>query len=51
MVRSDGSPVTVYVSKAFEVVGVQNGMPGPPGGGRPPGPGRSECVGAGSAEG
>jgi hypothetical protein len=34
MVRSDGSPVTVYVSKAFAVVGVQSGMPGPPSGAR-----------------
>jgi len=30
MVRSDGSPVTVYVSKQLEVVSVQSGMPGPP---------------------
>jgi hypothetical protein len=32
MVRSDGSPVTVYVSKQLEVVSVQSGMPPPPGG-------------------
>jgi hypothetical protein len=32
MVRSDGSLVTVYVSKQLEVVGVQSGMPHPPGG-------------------
>jgi len=32
MVRSDGSPVTVYVSKQLEVVSVQSGMPHPPGG-------------------
>lgn len=31
MVKSDGTPVTVYVNKQFEVVGVQTGMsrPGP----------------------
>jgi hypothetical protein len=34
MVRSDGSPVTVYVSKQLEVVSVQSGMPHPPGGAR-----------------
>ena len=34
MVRSDGSPVTVYVSKQLEVVSVQSGMPHPPGGTR-----------------
>jgi hypothetical protein len=32
MVEADGSPVTVYVNKQFEVVGVESGMPGPPGG-------------------
>ena len=32
MIRSDGSPVTVYVSKQLEVVSVQSGMPHPPGG-------------------
>jgi hypothetical protein len=30
MVKADGSPVTVYVNKQFEVVSVQTGMPGPP---------------------
>jgi hypothetical protein len=34
MVRSDGSPVTVYVSKQLKVVSVQSGMPHPPGGTR-----------------
>ena len=34
MVRSDGSPVTVYVSKQLEVVSVQSGMPHPRGGAR-----------------
>jgi hypothetical protein len=34
MVRSDGSPVTVYVSKQLEVVSVQSGMPHPLGGAR-----------------
>ena len=34
LVRSDGSPVTVYVSKQLEVVSVQSGMPHPPGGAR-----------------
>jgi hypothetical protein len=32
MVKADGSPVTVYVSKQFEVVSVESSMPGPPGG-------------------
>jgi hypothetical protein len=32
MVKADGTPATVYVSKALEVVSVQTGMPGPPGG-------------------
>ena len=31
MVKADGTPVTVYVSKQLEVVSVQAGMPGPPG--------------------
>ena len=35
MIRSDGSPVTVYVSKELQVVSVQSGMPHPPGGVRP----------------
>jgi peptidase YpeB-like protein len=30
MVRSDGTLVTVYVDKSFDVVGVEDGMPGPP---------------------
>jgi len=34
MVRSDASPVTVYVNKQLEVVSVQSGMPHLPGGGR-----------------
>jgi len=29
MVKSDGTPATVYVNKQFEVVSVQTGMPGP----------------------
>jgi hypothetical protein len=29
MVKADGTPVTVYVSKQLEVVGVQTGLPGP----------------------
>jgi hypothetical protein len=33
MVNADGSPVTVYVNKQFDVVSVQSGIPGP---GRPP---------------
>jgi hypothetical protein len=32
MVKADGTPVTVYVSKQLEVVSVQTGMPGPHGG-------------------
>jgi hypothetical protein len=28
--KADGSPVTVYVNKQYEVVSVQTGMPGPP---------------------
>lgn len=31
MVKADGTPVTVYVSKQLGVVSVQTGMPGPPG--------------------
>jgi hypothetical protein len=31
MVKADGTPVTVYVNKQFDVVSVQSGMPGPPG--------------------
>ena len=31
MVKADGSPVTVYVSKQFEVLSVESGMPSPPG--------------------
>jgi hypothetical protein len=30
MIRSDGTLVTVYVDKTFQVVGVEDGMPGPP---------------------
>jgi hypothetical protein len=30
MVKADGTPVTVYVNKQFEVVSVQTGRPGPP---------------------
>jgi hypothetical protein len=30
MTKADGTPVTVYVSKALHVVSVQSGMPGPP---------------------
>jgi hypothetical protein len=30
MVASDGTPVTVYVDKAFDVVSVQTGMSAPP---------------------
>jgi len=32
MAKADGTPVTVYVNKQFEVVSVESGMPGPPGG-------------------
>ena len=35
MVRADGSLVTVYVNTSFDVVGVQDGMPGGPHG-QPP---------------
>ncbi|HEY7178772.1 MAG TPA: hypothetical protein VH305_06325, partial [Gaiella sp.] len=31
MVRADGTPVTVYVSRQFEVVSVESGMPARPG--------------------
>jgi hypothetical protein len=31
MVRSDGTLVTVYVDKQYQVVGVETGMPAPPG--------------------
>jgi hypothetical protein len=30
MVKADGTPVTVYVSKQFDVVSVESGMPAPP---------------------
>jgi hypothetical protein len=30
MVKADGTPVTVYVNKQFQVVSVQTGMPAPP---------------------
>src|SRR5213080_5137637 len=30
MVKADGTPATVYVSKQFQVVSVQTGRPGPP---------------------
>jgi hypothetical protein len=30
MVKADGTPVTVYVNKAFDVVSVQSGRQGPP---------------------
>jgi uncharacterized membrane protein YkoI len=36
MVKADGTPVTVYVSKQLEVVSVQTGMPRPPQGGFSP---------------
>jgi hypothetical protein len=31
MVKSDGTPVTVYVNKQFEIVSVESCMPAPPG--------------------
>jgi hypothetical protein len=31
MVKADGTPVTVYVNKQFDVVSVESGLPGPPG--------------------
>jgi hypothetical protein len=34
MVKADGTPVTVYVNKQFEVVSVESGTPGPPGRGQ-----------------
>jgi hypothetical protein len=36
MVKADGTPATVYVSKQLAVVSVQTGMPGPPHPGAPP---------------
>jgi hypothetical protein len=36
MVKADGSPVTVYVNKQFEVVSVEAGMPGPAAGANGP---------------
>ena len=36
VVKSDGTPATVYVNKQFEVVSVESGMPGPPNGQAPP---------------
>jgi hypothetical protein len=41
MVKADGSPVTVYVNRQFEVVSVESGMPGPPGGRGPAPPSSS----------
>jgi len=34
MTKADGTPVTVYVDKAFKVVSVETGMPAPPSGSR-----------------
>ena len=31
MVKADGTPVTAYVNKQFDVVSVESGMPGRPG--------------------
>ena len=31
MLKSDGTPVTVYVNNQFDVVSVESGMPAPPG--------------------
>ena len=31
MVRADGTPVTVYVNKQFDVVSIESGLPGRPG--------------------
>ena len=31
MVKSDGTPVTVYVNKQFQIVSVETGMPAPAG--------------------
>ena len=42
MIRSDGTPVTVYVAKQFEVVGVEAGRAGPSG---RPVPGRHNHIG------
>jgi hypothetical protein len=36
MVKANGTLVTVYVDKAYKVVGVQTGMPGPPPGAAQP---------------
>jgi hypothetical protein len=36
MVKADGTPVTVYVNRQFEVVSVESGMPGPHGRQAPP---------------
>jgi hypothetical protein len=41
MVKADGSPVTVYVNKQLEVVSVESGMPGRPGGAPPSSSGAS----------
>lgn len=41
MVKADGTPVTVYVNKQFEVVSVQSGMPVPSGHAAPPSNGAS----------
>lgn len=44
MVKADGTPVTVYVNKQFDVVSVESGMPGPRG--QAPGNGGSSSSGA-----
>jgi hypothetical protein len=31
LVKADGTPVTVYVNKQFDVVSVESGLPGRPG--------------------
>jgi hypothetical protein len=41
MVKADGSPVTVYVNKQFEVVSVESGMPARPGRSQSPSSGAS----------
>jgi hypothetical protein len=41
MVKADGSPVTVYVNKQFEVVSVESGMP--------PRPSRSQSPSSGAS--
>ena len=46
MVKADGTPATVYVNKQFEVVSVESGMPGPPGGHGQPPPSSSSGVSA-----